>query len=34
MAKKIKNFIFNQKDSIGKGYSSTVYKGINEITKD
>jgi hypothetical protein len=26
--KQIKNFIYNTEDSVGKGFSSTVYKGI------
>lgn len=27
--KRIKNFLYNQKDEIGKGFSSVVYRGIN-----
>lgn len=34
LSKKIKNFVFNQKDQIGKGYSSVVYRGQDEVTKD
>jgi hypothetical protein len=30
--KKIENFSFLLSDSIGKGYSSTVYKGLNDLT--
>lgn len=30
--KKIKNFAYSTLDRIGKGYSSIVYKGINETT--
>lgn len=28
--KKIKNYSYNALDSIGKGFSSVVYKGVNE----
>lgn len=31
LAKKIKNFIYHPTDVIGSGFSSHVYKGINEI---
>lgn len=34
LSKKIKNFVFNQKDQIGKGYSSVVYRGIDDLTKE
>jgi len=30
LAKKIKNFIYDPSDVIGSGFSSKVYKGINE----
>lgn len=30
--KKIQNFSFLLSDKIGKGYSSTVYKGLDDLT--
>jgi hypothetical protein len=30
--KKIKDYSYNLVDRIGKGFSSIVYKGVNEIT--
>ena len=30
--KKIENYSFSLSDRIGKGYSSTVYKGRNDLT--
>ena len=30
--KKIKNFTYSENDRIGKGYSSIVYRGLNELT--
>ena len=30
--KKVKHFSYNTEDKIGKGYSSVVYRGINDIT--
>jgi hypothetical protein len=30
LAKKIKNFIYHPGDLIGSGFSSQVFKGINE----
>ena len=30
--RKIKHFSFSEADRIGKGYSSIVYKGTNELT--
>ena len=32
--KKIKNFTYLPEDRIGKGYSSVVYKGKNELTSN
>jgi hypothetical protein len=29
--KKVKHFTYNHDDKIGKGYSSIVYKGTNEL---
>lgn len=34
MAKKIKNFIYHPGDVIGSGFSSQVFKGINELEAD
>ena len=34
LAKKIKNFIYHPHDLIGSGFSSHVYKGINEVATD
>ena len=34
MAKKIKNFIYHPSDLIGSGFSSQVYKGIDELEKN
>ena len=30
--KKIKNFSYSMTDKIGKGFSSIVYKGTNDLT--
>ncbi len=32
--KKIKDYSYNPVDRIGKGFSSIVYKGINDITSN
>lgn len=32
MRKKIQNYSFLLSDRIGKGYSSTVYKGLDDLT--
>ena len=32
--KRIKNFVYNPKDEVGKGFSSVVYKGVNELNKE
>jgi hypothetical protein len=32
--KKIKNYSYNLADRIGKGFSSIVYKGINDTTSN
>ncbi len=32
MRKKIEIYSFQQNDKIGRGYSSTVYKGLNDVT--
>ena len=32
LRKKIKNFSYNMNDKIGKGFSSIVYKGSNDLT--
>ena len=32
MRKKIENYSFLLSDRIGKGYSSTVYKGLDDLT--
>jgi hypothetical protein len=32
--KKIKNYSYNLVDRIGKGFSSIVYKGINDTTSN
>lgn len=34
LAKKIKNFIYHPADSIGSGFSSQVFKGVNELETD
>ena len=34
LAKKIKNFIYHPSDLIGSGFSSHVYKGIDEVGTD
>lgn len=31
LAKKIKNFIYHPADLIGSGFSSEVFKGVNEL---
>jgi len=31
--KKIEHYSFMLTDKIGKGYSSTVYKGLNDLTR-
>ena len=28
--RKVKNYVYSPEDRIGKGYSSVVYRGINE----
>ena len=30
--KKIKHFSYSESDRIGKGYSSIVYRGLNDLT--
>lgn len=32
--KKIKDYCYNPADRIGKGFSSIVYKGVNELTSN
>ena len=34
LAKKIKNFIYHPSELIGSGFSSQVFKGINELESD
>jgi hypothetical protein len=34
LSKKIKHFVFSPKDVIGKGFSSVVYQGINEVSQE
>jgi serine/threonine-protein kinase ULK/ATG1 len=31
---RVKNYSYNPNDRIGKGYSSIVYKGVNEHTNE
>lgn len=34
MRKKIEHYSFSMHDKIGRGYSSTVYKGRNDLTNE
>lgn len=34
MVKKIKNYIYDPQEVVGSGFSSKVFKGVNELTQE